>query len=37
MNVSGSNNTIEFCSFSENRDTGLQLGGGASNNRRYQL
>jgi len=32
MNVSGSNNTIEFCSFSENADTGLQLGGGASNN-----
>jgi hypothetical protein len=33
MNVSGSNNIIEFCSFFENRDTGLQLGGGASNNR----
>lgn len=32
MNVSGSNNIIEFCSFSENYDTGLQLGGGASNN-----
>ena len=32
MNVSGSNNIIEFCSFSENNDTGLQLGGGASNN-----
>lgn len=33
MYVSGSNNIIEFCSFSENHDTGLQLGGGASNNR----
>jgi hypothetical protein len=32
MNLSGSNNIIEFCSFYENRDTGLQLGGGASNN-----
>jgi len=32
MNVSGSYNIIEFCSFYENRDTGLQLGGGASNN-----
>lgn len=32
MNVSGSNNIIEFCSFSENNDTGLQLGSGASNN-----
>lgn len=32
MNVSGSNNIIEFCSLYENRDTGLQLGGGASNN-----
>ena len=32
MNMSGSNNIIEFCSFSENYDTGLQLGGGASNN-----
>lgn len=33
MNISGSNNTVEFCSFYENRDSGLQLGGGASNNR----
>jgi parallel beta-helix repeat protein len=33
MNISGSNNTIENCTFSENADTGLQLGGGASNNR----
>jgi hypothetical protein len=32
MNVSGSNNIIELCSFYENCDTGLQLGGGASNN-----
>jgi hypothetical protein len=32
MFVSGSNNTIEFCAFFENRDTGLQLGGGASSN-----
>jgi hypothetical protein len=32
MNVSGSNNVIEFCSFSENADTGLQLDNGASNN-----
>jgi hypothetical protein len=32
LNVSGSNNIIEFCSFSENGDTGLQMGGGASNN-----
>ena len=33
MNISGSNNVIEFCTFYENQDTGLQLGGGASNNR----
>jgi hypothetical protein len=32
MNISKSNNIIEFCSFYENRDSGLQLGGGASNN-----
>jgi hypothetical protein len=32
INISGSNNIIEFCSLYENRDTGLQLGGGASNN-----
>jgi hypothetical protein len=32
MIVSGSNNIIEFCSFFENRDTGLQLAGGASFN-----
>lgn len=28
----GSNNRIEFCSFYENEDTGLQLFGGAANN-----
>jgi hypothetical protein len=33
MFVSGSYNIIEFCSFYENHDTGLQLGGGASHNR----
>ena len=33
MNMSGSNNIIEFCSFYENSDTGLQIGGGASNNK----
>ena len=32
MHVSGSNNIIEFCSFFENQDTGLQLSNGASNN-----
>lgn len=32
MNISGNNNLIEFCRFSECSDTGLQLGGGASNN-----
>jgi hypothetical protein len=32
LNVSGSNNIIEFCSFYENRDSGCQLGGGAANN-----
>lgn len=29
----GSNNIIEFCSFFENRDSGVQLSNGASNNR----
>jgi hypothetical protein len=33
MHVSGSDNTIEFCSFSRNRDTGLQLSNGAARNR----
>jgi hypothetical protein len=32
MNISKSNNTVEFCSFYGNRDSGLQLSGGASNN-----
>jgi hypothetical protein len=32
MFVGGSNNVIEFCSFSENSDTGLQLSSGASYN-----
>ncbi len=32
MHVSGSNNIIEFCSFFENMDTGLQLSNGAANN-----
>ena len=32
MFMSGSNNIIEFCYFYENQDTGLQMGGGASNN-----
>ena len=32
MNISGSYNIVENCSFYENSDTGLQLGNGASNN-----
>lgn len=32
MHVSGSNNIIEFCSFFENMDTGLQLSNGAASN-----
>ncbi|MDT0644634.1 glycosyl hydrolase family 28 protein [Zunongwangia sp. F363] len=32
MHVRGNNNMIEFCSFSECADTGLQLDDGASNN-----
>jgi hypothetical protein len=32
MQVKGSNNTIEFCTFSECSDTGLQIDNGASNN-----
>jgi hypothetical protein len=32
MFMSGSNNTIELCSFYENHDTGLQIGSGAANN-----
>ncbi|WP_370476327.1 right-handed parallel beta-helix repeat-containing protein [Tamlana flava] len=30
--ISGSNNLIEFCSFSECKDSGLQMGNGAANN-----
>ncbi len=33
MHISGNYNTIENCVFFANRDTGLQLGNGASNNR----
>lgn len=33
LNISGSNNTIEFCSFHDNEDSGLQLGGGAHDNK----
>ncbi|REE82121.1 uncharacterized protein DUF4990 [Lutibacter oceani] len=32
MFIQGSNNLIEFCTFSENSDTGLQIGNGASKN-----
>ncbi|MDH7911684.1 Ig-like domain-containing protein [Winogradskyella sp. SYSU M77433] len=32
MHITGSNNLIEFCTFSENKDSGLQIGGGGSNN-----
>ena len=32
MYVKGNNNLIEHCSFSENKDTGLQIGNGGSNN-----
>lgn len=32
MFISGSNNLIEFCEFSENSDTGLQIGNGGGNN-----
>ncbi len=32
MIITGSHNIVEHCSFFENRDTGLQLGGGASAN-----
>lgn len=32
MYLSGNNNLIEFCTFSENKDTGLQIGNGGSNN-----
>ena len=32
MFISGHNNLVEFCTFYENADTGLQIGNGASNN-----
>ncbi|HMC01662.1 MAG TPA: Ig-like domain-containing protein [Flavobacteriaceae bacterium] len=32
MFISGNNNLIEFCTFSENSDSGLQIGNGGSNN-----
>jgi hypothetical protein len=32
MNLTGSNNILEFCAFYENRDSGLQLDNGAANN-----
>lgn len=32
MFIKGHNNIIEFCTFSENADTGLQIGNGGSNN-----
>ena len=33
MDITGSYNVVEFCTFSGNKDTGLQLDNGASNNR----
>ena len=33
MIITGDNNTVEYCDFFENGDSGCQLGGGASNNR----
>jgi hypothetical protein len=33
MYITGSDNIVEFCSLHDNRDAGMQLGGGASNNR----
>ncbi|MFM1877272.1 MAG: hypothetical protein RLZZ241_138 [Bacteroidota bacterium] len=32
MFIKGNSNLIEFCTFSENADTGLQIGNGATNN-----
>ena len=32
MFISGNNNLVEFCTFYENADTGLQIGNGASHN-----
>lgn len=33
MYITGANNIVEFCTFSENEDSGLQLSGGATNNK----
>jgi len=33
MYITGANNIIEFCTFFENEDSGLQLSGGATNNK----
>ena len=33
MHIRGSGNTVEFCAFQENRDSGLQLSNGAASNR----
>jgi hypothetical protein len=33
INISGNNNTIEFCSLHDNKDSGMQLGGGAHDNK----
>ncbi|TNF43463.1 MAG: T9SS type A sorting domain-containing protein [Bacteroidetes bacterium] len=33
MIITGNYNTVEFCSFFENKDSGLQLGGGAHDNK----
>lgn len=33
INITGANNTIEFCSFFDNGDSGMQLDGGAHDNR----
>lgn len=32
MFIRGNNNLVEFCDFSENKDTGLQIGNGGANN-----
>lgn len=32
LNISGSNNLIEYCAFYENADSGLQIGNGGANN-----
>src|SRR5664279_5006555 len=33
MYITGAFNIVEFCSLSKNRDSGMQLGGGANNNK----